>query len=61
MRLPLRSSKLLMFLLTTIEASSFGALARMILVGAPLARPTIENAPAASATSALPATVARYV
>ena len=32
-------------LLTTIEASSFGMLARIILVAAPLARPTIENGP----------------
>ena len=46
---------------TTIEASSFGVLVRIILVGAPLALPTIENGPEAEATSALPETTARKV
>ena len=44
----------LMLSLTTIEASSFGVFDRIILVGAPLALPTIENGPDADATSALP-------
>ena len=61
MRLPLRSAIVLMSSFTTIEASSFGMFARIILVPAPLAWPTIENGPDADATSALPATMARKV
>ena len=44
---------------TTIEASSLGELDSMILVGAPLARPTIENGPGDEEISTLPATMAR--